>query len=163
MLGLILEPLFLVTEAQYKISKNNANIFMGIKKNKVNSRSGPGKEYPIINIYVKKGEPVKILEYQNEWVKIQDFDKDEGWIYKNLLSRKHYVIVNTDTKLGVLTNKKIDSKIKFYIEPKARCRLEKSFNNWCKIECKSHTGWVMKDKLWGISDNNLKISPSNKK
>ncbi len=130
------------------------NVFMGIKNNKVYSRSGPGKEYPIVNIYIKRGEPVKILQKHKEWIKISDFDQEEGWIYKNLLSKKYFVIINTKKKeVPVFSSIRNNARVKFYLESKTRCKINKCVEQFCKIEYGHNQGWILKENLWGISHN----------
>ena len=50
-----------------------------------NVRSGPGAKYDVI-WKVEKYHPVMIVKKSGAWYRIRDFEQDEGWIHKSLLS-----------------------------------------------------------------------------
>ena len=51
------------------------NIFLSLKKNKVNVRYGPGFDYEVKYIYRKKNLPVKVIDKKENFRKITDFKK----------------------------------------------------------------------------------------
>ena len=63
--------------------------FLSLKKNEVNVRVGPSKDYPIKFTYKKKYLPLQILDKFENWKKIKDFENNSGWIHTSLLSKKN--------------------------------------------------------------------------
>ncbi len=124
--------------------------FMSLKHNKTNSRSGPSKEYPIVTVFTKKNEPLKILNKYEDWYYIEDFDEERGWIHSNLLSSKRFVIIMASEKINMLSNYKNPESVTAYILPKVRCKLHKVQSDWCHVSCSGNKGWINKKYLWGV-------------
>ena len=76
------------------------------KHKKVNVRSGPGKEFDIIFIILSNEWPIKILKKIGEWIKIKDALGNIGWIHKNSLSNKKYILITKKLigKYGIYIN-----------------------------------------------------------
>ena len=55
--------------------------FLSLKNEKVNVRYGPGFDFPIKFIYVKKYLPVKIIDTKENFRRIIDHKKNSGWIH----------------------------------------------------------------------------------
>jgi len=53
----------------------------------VTLRSGPGTDHKIIG-NVKSGQKLEELESGEEWVRVRLFDGKEGWIFKQVLTKK---------------------------------------------------------------------------
>ena len=68
--------------------------FVSLKANKVNMRIGPGKQFKVVWLYLKKGLPVEIIQEYDNWRKVRDPEGAEGWILHSLLSGRRTVIVN---------------------------------------------------------------------
>ena len=60
--------------------------YVSLKSDDANIRVGPSKNYPIEIKYIKKNYPLKVLDEYKEWRKVEDFDKNIGWIHKSLIS-----------------------------------------------------------------------------
>ena len=126
---------------------------LSVKAEKVQVMSKPDKNSNVKCEYAK-GFPLDVKSSQGQWVKVEDFENDSGWVLKNLLSDEPAVIVkvnkNTDSKINIHTGPGKDNKIigqAFYgvvfkkIEHK---------NGWVKVQHDSGlTGWVKSSFLWG--------------
>ena len=55
------------------------NYFLSLKNKKVNVRYGPGFDYPIKYIYKKKFLPVKVIDKKENFRRIIDHKKNNGW------------------------------------------------------------------------------------
>lgn len=70
----------------------------------VNLRSGPGTKYSVKWKY-GSGFPLKVLQEKGDWLKVEDFEGDSGWLYKKLTSRTGHMIVKVhkdqDTKINI--------------------------------------------------------------
>ena len=63
-----------------------------VKVPSANFRSGPGTDHDIVFI-ADQFFPVKVLEKQKGWVKVQDFEKETAWIAEQLLSKDDTCVV----------------------------------------------------------------------
>ena len=59
---------------------------VSLKNSLTYMRSGPGKKYPIIFEFRKKGYPLKIIAEYNNWRKVTTHSNLTGWIHTQLLS-----------------------------------------------------------------------------
>ena len=129
------------------LANDNAN-FLSLKKDEVNVRVGPSKDYPIKFTYKKKYLPLEILDKFENWKKIKDFENNSGWIHTSLLSKKKSAI-------NIKNNSILYKKPTFFSEPMARLEtgrlvlIKKCKVKWCKITSEKYTGWIEKKYLWG--------------
>ena len=133
--------------------------YISIKSNDANIRIGPSKNYPIVLKYIKKNYPLKIIEEYQEWRKVEDFEKNTGWIHKSLISGKRTGLILSDNYgeikvLNTIDGIAIGSVGKYNIILINKCKI-----NWCSISINEHKGWIKKKNIWGIEKNEIyKIS-----
>ena len=147
----ILLLLFLITWAA---CGQAAGITMvSVAGEKVNLRKGPSTQYPII-WELGKGFPLRVVTSKGNWLKVSDFESDVGWIYKNLVSRKPYLIVNKNKnskariniRSGPGTNYKIVGQAEYGVVFETLQRGD----GWVKVRHDTGlTGWVKRSLLWG--------------
>ena len=122
-------------------------IFLSLKKNKVNVRYGPSFESPINYIYKKKNLPIKQIDKKENFRRIIDQKNNSGWIHISQLEKINSVIP--------LTDKILFKKPSYFSKPiakikKGRVLLVKKCNeNWCKVKTKKIEGWIDINNLWG--------------
>tara|TARA_B110000014_G_scaffold219267_1_gene174711 strand:- start:581 stop:1087 length:507 start_codon:yes stop_codon:yes gene_type:complete len=143
-----------------KVTDDSLLRYVSIKSSEANLRKGPSKDYPILIKYTKKNVPLLVIDeinlYGDLWRKVIDYNNNEGWIWRNLLSNKRYGIIkkNTDTlyaNIFLKPNKKIVGEIGYgNIVKINECK-----NNWCNIKISNYKGWIKKDNLWGVFDNEV--------
>ena len=63
------------------------DIFLSLKKNKVNVRYGPSFEFPIKYVYTKINFPIKQIDKKENFRRIIDIKKNSGWIHKSQLKK----------------------------------------------------------------------------
>ena len=126
---------------------NAEDIFLSLKKNKVNVRYGPSLESPIKFIYKKINLPVKQIDKKENFRRIIDYKKNSGWIHISQLKKVNSVITTKD--------KILFKKPTIFSKPIANIRegrlliIQKCEKNWCKVKTKDFKGWVDKKNLWG--------------
>ena len=126
----------------------NANdIFLSLKKDKVNVRYGPSFESPIKFIYKKVNLPIKQIDIKENWRRILDVKNNSGWIHSSQLKSANSIIP--------LENKILFKKPTNLSRPIANINkgklliLEKCLNSWCKVKTERFTGWIDSKNLWG--------------
>ena len=135
-------------------ANNNSSLpkFVSLKFNEVNARTGPNLRYPIKWVYIQKGEPVEIIAQFEQWRKIKDYNGDEGWVHEAMIHNKRHVIVHSKDYIPVYMRDSM-KRIIAKAEPKARLDLVNCNNRSCKIKNNNIEGYVMKEHLWGIYNN----------
>ena len=125
----------------------DSNYFLTLRNDKVNLRLGPSFDYPVKIIYKKKYFPVLITESSDNFRKVQDFEKNSGWVHISQLSKKKAGLTLEDS---ILFNKPaIYSKPLAKMEKGRLIIIKKCRNDWCKIKTGKYSGWLEKDKIWG--------------
>ena len=124
-------------------------IFVSLKKNKVNVRYGPSFESDIKYVYKKINLPLKQIDKKENFRRIIDFKNNSGWIHISQLKKSNSVIA---TK-----NKVLFKKPTSFAKPVAQIKegrlliIEKCQQNWCKITSEEFEGWIKTDNIWGIN------------
>ncbi len=123
------------------------DIFLSLKKNKVNVRYGPSFDSPIKFIYKKINLPVKQIDKKENWRRIIDLKNNSGWIHWSQLKPINSVIP--------LKEKILFTKPSHFSKPLAKIQkgrvliLQKCIEKWCKIKSSKFKGWIKTDNLWG--------------
>ena len=122
-------------------------IFLSLKKDKVNVRYGPSFDSPIKFIYKKVNLPIKQIDKKENWRRIIDFKSNSGWIHWSQLKKKNSIIPTQD--------KILFQKPSNFSKPLARIKkgrvliVKKCNGNWCKIKTDIFEGWIKTDNIWG--------------
>ena len=123
------------------------DIFLSLKKNKVNVRYGPSFTSPVKFIYKKINLPIKQIDKKENWRRIIDAKNNSGWIHWSQLKKINSIIPLEDK---ILFNE--PSK---FSKPLAKIKkgrvlvLQKCDGVWCKIKTKDFKGWIKTDNIWG--------------
>ena len=120
----------------------------------VNLRSGPGTKYSVKWKY-GSGLPLKVLKQQGAWIKVEDFERDSGWLHKSLVTDAGHMVVKVNKdknkkiniRSGPGTNYKIVGKAYYGVVFKT---IEQK-KGWAKVKHESGvTGWIKRTLLWGF-------------
>ena len=123
-------------------------IFVSLKKNKVNVRYGPSFDSDIKYVYKKINLPIKQIDKKENFRRVIDFKNNSGWVHISQLKKSNSIITTKDKVLYRKPNS--------FAEPIALIKkgrllvLEKCEKNWCEIETGNFNGWVKTTDLWGL-------------
>ena len=123
-------------------------VFVSLKKNKVNVRYGPSFESDIKYVYKKINLPLKQIDKKENFRRIIDLKNNSGWIHISQLKKSNSVIAKKD--------KVLFKKPTSFAKPIAQIKkgrlliLEKCEKYWCKITSEKFNGWVKTDDIWGL-------------
>ena len=123
-------------------------IFLSLKKNKVNVRYGPSFESPVKFIYKKINLPIKLIDQKENWRRIIDLKNNSGWIHQSQLKKINSIIPIEDRIL--FKKPSIFSKPIAKIDKGRLLIIEKCSDGWCKIESDKYRGWIKNDNVWGL-------------
>jgi len=126
------------------------NIFLSLKKNKVNVRYGPSFTSPVKFIYKKIDLPIKQIDKKENWRRIIDLKNNSGWIHSSQLKPINSIIS--------LDNKILFNKPTIFSKPIAQIKrgrvllVQDCKINWCKVKTDKFQGWIENTNLWGKSN-----------
>ena len=124
-------------------------VFVSLKKSKVNVRYGPSFDSDVKYVYKKINLPLKQIDKKENFRRIIDFKNNSGWIHISQLKKSNSVIATKDKVLF----KKPSSIAKPIAQIKEGRLLiiKKCEKNWCKISSKEFEGWIKTDNIWGLN------------
>lgn len=128
--------------------------FVSLKAGKVNSRIGPGVNYPVDWMYLKPGLPMEIVQEYDNWRKVRDADGAEGWINQSMLSGHRTAIAapwqrGKDAQLILLSEPEKNARTVAVIEPGVVGSIKKCNGEWCEMTFAGKSGWLAQSQLWG--------------
>ena len=129
--------------------------YVSLKSDDANIRVGPSKNYPIEIKYIKKNYPLKILDEYEEWRKVEDFNRNIGWIHKSLISGiRTGIVLSNDNKNIILLNT-LDGNVIGEIGNGNIVFLEKCKIDWCLVSSRNYKGWIDKKYIWGVKEKEI--------
>jgi SH3-like domain-containing protein len=121
--------------------------FVALDANLVNLRAGPGKEYPILWVYQRKGLPVEIIQEFDTWRRIRDREGTIGWVQANLLSGKRTVQIIDEER--TLSSEPGGGNPVAHVAPGVIGRLLKCEGSACRLDIQGYKGWLPRSDFWG--------------
>ena len=124
-------------------------IFVSLKKNKVNVRYGPSFDSDIKYVYKKINLPLKQIDKKENFRRIIDLKNNSGWIHISQLKKSNSIIVTQD--------KILFKRPTFFAKPVAQIKkgrlliLKKCEKEWCKITSENFEGWIKTNNIWGLN------------
>ena len=123
-------------------------IFLSLKKSKVNVRYGPSFESDIKYVYKKIDLPIKQIDKKENFRRIIDLKNNSGWIHISQLKKNNSVITTKD--------KILFKKPSSFARPIAEIKkgrlliVQKCEQKWCKIKSQNYEGWIKTNDIWGL-------------
>ncbi|MEW6289617.1 MAG: SH3 domain-containing protein [Thermodesulfobacteriota bacterium] len=118
-----------------------------VTKDGVNIRSGPDNN---AEVYweVFKDFPLKIMQKKNQWVQVEDFEGDTGWIFGQMLSDKKTVIIKAkkaNIRTGPGENFEVTASALYGVV----FTPGKTDGDWVQLTHADGTkGWIHKSLIW---------------
>ena len=122
-------------------------IFVSLKKSKVNVRYGPSFDSDVKYVYKKINLPLKQIDKKENFRRIIDMKNNSGWIHISQLKKSNSLIILED-EIIFSKNSKF-SKPLFKLEKGRLVILKKCIYDWCKIKSDNYTGWLNTKNSWG--------------
>ena len=131
----------------FPVNVFSEDIFLSLKKNKVNVRYGPGFNFQVKYVYNKINLPIKQIDQKENFRRIIDLKNNSGWIHVSQL-KKSNSIISLDDKI-LFTKPTVFSKPLAKIKKGRLLVIKKCSNNWCKITTNEFNGWIEAKNIWG--------------
>ena len=140
--------ILLLISSLFYLSNCLANeIFISLKKDKVNVRYGPSLESPIKYVYKKINLPIKQIDKNENFRRIIDIKNNSGWIHVSQLKQINSIIP--------LKDKILFQEPSNFSKPLAKIKkgriliVKKCEENWCLIKTSKFKGWIKNTHVWG--------------
>ena len=144
-----LEKIFIIVFTLFFFTIGNSEeVFLSLKKNKVNVRYGPSFESPVKYVYKKINLPIKQIDKKENFRRIIDLKNNSGWIHISQLKKVNSVIT--------LKDKILFRKPSNFSNPIAKIKkgrllvIQKCEDNWCKVKTEKFKGWIENKNNWGV-------------
>ena len=140
--------ILLIISSFFYLSNCLANeVFVSLKKDKVNVRYGPSLESPIKYVYKKINLPIKQIDKNENFRRIIDIKNNSGWIHVSQLKQINSIIP--------LKDKILFQEPSNFSKPLAKIKkgriliVKKCEENWCLIKTSKFKGWIKNTHVWG--------------
>ena len=130
--------------------------FVSLKSDRINVRSGPGRDQDVRWVYTRAGMPVEVIAEYGNWRRIRDWQGSEGWVYHSLLSGKRTAVVVPTLKTDLVPlyySPDTKSAVVARLQAGVLGRLQSCTGTWCEFSGKGFDGWIVQERLWGAYPN----------
>jgi SH3-like domain-containing protein len=126
----------------------SAGEMVSVSGKQVNLRSGPGTNTQATWM-LSRGYPLKVIGRQGNWLKVEDFEKDVGWILQALTSSRAYHIV-TVRIANMRARPSTQSRAVGQVAYGEVVRTLEKRSDWVQVQRANKVkGWVARRLLWG--------------
>lgn len=124
--------------------------FVSLHSDKVNLRTGPGRQYPIEWVLTRKDMPVEVVAQFEHWRRIREWDGTIGWVQEHMVSGKRHAIVARGGIRSLHREPDSASAVVARAEPGVVARLIECKGGWCRLDAGEASGWITRADLWGV-------------
>lgn len=115
----------------------------------VNMRSGPGNNYEVV-WELGQGYPLMVIDQQEDWLKVADYEDDIGWVKKDQVAEKAYLVVKKKI-INIRSGPGENYRVIRQAQQGVVFRTLEKKDDWVKIrhEEENVIGWVQRSLMWG--------------
>lgn len=125
-----------------------AREMVSVDRPEINMRTGASTRHSVVWA-LSKGYPLEVTARKGKWLKVRDFEKDSGWVYRPLVNKAPHVIVKSsvaNVRSAPSTRGRILGKAPY---GEALRTLEHR-NDWVKVQRDGGLkGWISSRLVWG--------------
>lgn len=130
------------------LSPTWAQNMVSVKGNTVNMRASPSTQADVL-WELEKGYPLKVIKRQGNWLQVQDFESDRGWVVRSLTGNTPHHIV-TAKVANLRKGPGLNHPVVGRAESLELLRTLNRKTSWVQVErATGETGWISKNLLWG--------------
>ena len=139
---------FLAGMLALDMSTASAQQMVSVAREEVNLRSGPGTRYSAEWV-LGRGFPLKVVGRRGDWLQVEDFENDKGWILRQLTGATPYHIVKVKTA-NVRSQPTTSSRIVGRVSYGDALKTLERKSGWVKVQRSGGLrGWISRKLLWG--------------
>jgi len=141
-------PVFLLLLGIAATPSAQAREMVSVDRPEINMRTGPGTQHESLWL-LSRGYPLQVLDRNGNWLQVQDFENDKGWVYRPLTAGKpHYVVKSkvVNIRKGPSTKSRVIGKANYGDV----LRTLANKGDWAQVrDADGLVGWVARRLLWG--------------
>jgi SH3-like domain-containing protein len=122
--------------------------FASLRAERAYMRAGPGKEYPVVWVFVRPGVPLEVTAEWNIWRRVRDAEGAEGWMDRAMLSTTRTFQVRGGVR-RLHARPDLSSPTVWQAEPGVSARITLCENRWCRIETGGRAGYILREHGFG--------------
>lgn len=138
-----------LVSAPLSAAERDVPYWASIRAEKLNMRAGPGRDFPIEWVYLRRGLPVKVLRVHEGWRLVRDPEGEVGWVNAELLTIERGALVTGEGLAAMRDAPGGGARLKWKIEPGVVGKLRDCEAGWCELDVGGRAGFVRQDRLWG--------------
>ncbi len=128
--------------------------FVSLASDRARVRYGPGFQYDVQWVYLKRGLPLEIVAEFGNWREVRDFEGAKGWIHHSLLSGARTAMVGPwlDALQPLRESPHLSGAVIARMEPNLIVRVSACDRMWCTIQTldERYVGHALRSILWGV-------------
>ena len=154
--GAVSALVLLAGVAQMPVAAADADVglkvprFVSLHSDKVNLRTGPGRQYPIEWVLTRKDMPVEVIAQFEHWRRIRDWEGTAGWVQERMVAGRRNVIVGKGGERPLHQQPQPASAVVARAASGVVARLLECQGLWCRVETDNHSGWMRRSDIWGV-------------
>ncbi|WP_437972077.1 SH3 domain-containing protein [Sorangium sp. So ce260] len=122
---------------------------LSVKVPIANFRSGPSTSEPV-EFTATRYYPVRVLEREDGWCKIKDFEGDLAWVADRLLARVRTIVIKA-ARGNIREAPTTSAEVAFQAERGEVFKVLDRKGRWLRVvDVKGGNGWVREDLAWGM-------------
>lgn len=123
--------------------------FVTLGAGEARMRAGPGRDYPVKWLYVRRTLPMEVVDEWGIYRKVRDPEGEEGWMNQALLSGERYGMI-VGKVANVRARPEVAAPLVWRAEPGVIARVQVCSAGWCRIQADGRAGYVQALDLWGV-------------
>ena len=123
--------------------------FAALKRDRARVRRGPGTNYRVDWVFVRRGMPLEIVAEHGNWRRVRDVEGAGGWVHYALLTGRRSALV-MDDMLPLRARPNGAATETARAEAGALLTAERCEGGWCRLSGEGARGWAPQDALWGV-------------
>lgn len=125
-----------------------AREMVSVARPEIHLRSGPGTGHEVTWI-LSRGYPLQVLARQGRWLRVRDFESDEGWVFRSLTGKVPHYVVKVKVA-NVRSAPDTRSRIVARAAYGEVLRTLAHHDGWARVRNdRGLVGWVARRLLWG--------------
>jgi SH3-like domain-containing protein len=113
-------------------------------------RTGPDRTYPAVWIYKRKDLPLRVVQINGAWRRVQEQDGTTGWMLASLLAARRTAIVTGGFR-PIREARDDSSRLLWQAAAGVVGRISKCDGQYCRIQIAERVGFIQQDGLWGLN------------
>jgi SH3-like domain-containing protein len=127
---------------------SHAQQMVSVAGDEINMRAGPGTRFKAL-WSLMRGYPLRVIGRRGGWLKVRDFEGDQGWVFRSLAGRTPYHIVKAQVA-NLRARPSTRSRILGRLSYGEILRTLGKRAGWVRVrQDDGKSGWIARDLVWG--------------